>query len=659
MNTVTSASGMIPPSAQQELASRALRVLDQSPNGVVMLEPLRAADQSVCDFRVTYCNQAARQAYEADKPLEPGMLLTEIYPNTHQGGLFEWYVAVLASGITAEGEQFYAENGLWIHYSIIRQDDSLVMTFRVITETRRLQTEVDRQTDLLRAVITNQPTGIVLVEAVRDEGRRIVDLRYLLTNEVNARLVNMSVAEMMGQTVLSLFPGYETVELYQRLCQVIETGRTQRYSFYYDMYGIRAWFDATIVKQHDGALLTFLDITATKQTELERQEQASLLHRVINTSLNALVVHRAMRNQEGAIVDFQITLANQVGIEWLQMPAALLYAHSMSVNVPGFTQGAIFRHYQQVIETGEPYHFERHIRDKWFDFVAARFGDGVVVSATDVTNLRESQQQQQVINDELRRSNENLQQFAYVASHDLQEPLRKIVAFSDILNQQFGHTLGPEGTDLLKRMQSAAGRMSVLIRDLLAYSRIASQRNPFRPVSLPELLEIVIDDLDVTIQESDAAITVGDLPVLTGDRVQLQQLFQNLLTNALKFRRSDPETGELVKPVVSVTAQVLTGHALPEPVRRLAVDSRLTFCEISVTDNGVGFDEKYLDRIFQMFQRLHSRANYTGTGVGLAICQRVVEQHGGAITAASKPGEGATFRVYLPMQTKPGRKEAV
>lgn len=656
MNPATPASGTPIPSAQQELANRALRILDHSSSGVIMFEPVRSTDHSVTDFRITYCNRAAQQASNAARPLEPGVLLTEIYPDTRQTGLFDRFVAVLTSGEAADGQQFYPVEEQWIDCSIVRQDDSLIIAFRVITETHRLQTEVAQQTDLLRAVLTNQPTGIVLVEAVRDEQQRIIDLRYLLTNDVNARLVGMTITEMTGQTVLSLFPGYGTTDLYQRLCQVIDTEQPQRYQFYYDMYGIRAWYDASIVQQGDGALLTFLDVTAYKDAEMVRQEQANLLDGIINSSLNALVVHRAIRNEQGIIIDFQITLANKVGQEWLQMSAAVLYAYPMSINVPGFTQGAIFHHYQQVIETGEPYHFERYIRDKWFDFVAARFGDGVVVSATDVTSLRESQQQLQVINDELRRSNENLQQFAYVASHDLQEPLRKVVAFSAILGQQFGGSLGPEGTDLLHRMQSAAERMADLIRALLTYSRIASQHNPFRPVALSRLLETVIDDLDVAIQENEATITVGDLPVLSGDRVQLQQLFQNLLTNALKFRRSDPVSGELVKPVVSVSGRELAGQALPESVRRLAVGNRLMFCEISVADNGVGFDEKYLDRIFQMFQRLHSRANYAGTGVGLAICQRVAEHHGGAITAVSEPGQGATFRVYLPIQPEPGSR---
>ncbi len=646
------------PLSQQQVANLTLSILDNSLSSVIVFEPVRAMSGQVTDFRVLYCNQAARQAFGYAIPLELGTLLTDLYPTTRQTGLFNRYVAVLTSGETLEGEHFYPDQEQWSQYSISRQDDTLIVTFRLVTETRRLQLEVKKQADLLRTVVTNQPTGIVLVEAVRDAQRQIIDLRYLLTNEVNAQLVGLPVEAMIGHTVLDLFPGYDTVELYQRLCQVIESGESQRYIFEYNLYGINAWFDATIVKQgDDGALLSFLDVTATKQAELKQQQQAELLDQVINTSLNALVVHRAIRNEAGVLVDFQVTLANEIGLEWMQVPAEAMYARPMSVHFPNYASSAIFRHYQQVIETGQPYQFERNFGGQWFDFIAARFGDGVVVSATNVTTLRQSQQQLEAINDELRRSNENLQQFAYVASHDLQEPLRKIQAFSGLLGEQFGEILGAEGAAMLHRMQTAANRMSDLIRDLLMYSRISSQKNPFRPVPLSQLLKTVIDDLEVLIQEGQARIELENLPVVTGDRGQLHQLFQNLLANALKFRKPDPETGLFLSPVISIASRPIPVYALPDSVRRLSAGTSQLFCEISISDNGVGFDEKYLDRIFQMFQRLHSKSNYAGTGVGLAICQRVAENHGGAITAVSQPGQGATFRVYLPVSDAPEKPE--
>ncbi|NEU70042.1 PAS domain-containing protein [Spirosoma agri] len=239
----------------------------------------------------------------------------------------------------------------------------------------------------------------------------------------------------------------------------------------------------------------------------------------------------------------------------------------------------------------------------------------------------------------LSRSNDNLEQFAYIASHDLQEPLRKIQQFGDLLQSQHGDQLG-EGMKYLERMQTAAARMSTLIRDLLTFSRIATQRDGSGPVSLQRVVAEVLITLDWTIQDVAAQIQVGSLPTVSGDETQLEQLFQNLLSNALKFRRVD------TPPLIAIRATLINATDLPLGVK----PDRLTaqYHRIDVMDNGVGFEEKYLDRIFQVFQRLHSKNEFTGTGIGLAICEKVVRNHGGAITATSQPGQGTTFIVYLP-----------
>ena len=243
-------------------------------------------------------------------------------------------------------------------------------------------------------------------------------------------------------------------------------------------------------------------------------------------------------------------------------------------------------------------------------------------------------------NHDLRRSNENLEKFAYVASHDLQEPLRKIQSFGDILKSQYGEQLG-EGLSHLERMQVAANRMSLLIRDLLTFSRISTRQEDTQPVALNQVLLGVIDDLEVAIQQADAQIMVDVLPTVKGDESQLRQLFMNLLSNAMKFQKAG------TVPVIRVQASQVAASTLPptaKPARWAA-----TYHCISVVDNGIGFDEKYVDRIFQVFQRLHGRNEYAGTGIGLAICEKVAANHGGAITAVSQPGHGATFAIYLPV----------
>ncbi|GAB3281296.1 hypothetical protein GCM10027347_56860 [Larkinella harenae] len=255
------------------------------------------------------------------------------------------------------------------------------------------------------------------------------------------------------------------------------------------------------------------------------------------------------------------------------------------------------------------------------------------------TAVRANEQLEAAIHD-LKRSNDNLQQFAYIASHDLQEPLRKIQSFSTLLLAQYGGQLDEDGRNFLERIQVSGGRMSTLIRDLLTYSRVATRQQDFGLINSQNVMNQVIQTLDFQLQQSEAHLEIDALPMVRGDATQLGQLFQNLLTNAIKF------TQKGVPPRIRITATVVSRSELPIPVNASQQTSR--YHRLCVIDKGIGFDSKYQERIFQLFQRLHGKNEYAGTGIGLAICQRVVENHGGVITADSQPGQGATFCVYLP-----------
>ncbi|MCF2489355.1 PAS domain S-box protein [Dyadobacter sp. CY347] len=239
----------------------------------------------------------------------------------------------------------------------------------------------------------------------------------------------------------------------------------------------------------------------------------------------------------------------------------------------------------------------------------------------------------------LQQSNVNLQQFAYVASHDLQEPLRKIQSFSDLLAKRYSESLG-DGLTYLQRMQSSAKRMSDLIEDLLSFSRITAHNEVIEKVSLNKVIYEVLNDLELVITETSAQISVQDLPIIEGDKMQLNQLFLNLISNALKFRKPN------VIPVIQITGKTITNANLPASAK--VIRTSHLYHQIDVSDNGIGFEQQYADRIFQLFQRLHGRSQYSGTGIGLAICERVAANHGGGITVTSDEGAGATFSIFLP-----------
>jgi PAS domain S-box-containing protein len=298
-------------------------------------------------------------------------------------------------------------------------------------------------------------------------------------------------------------------------------------------------------------------------------------------------------------------------------------------------------HVRRVLGTGEPLTYEiqtkAEVGARWYSVGVGPIRDhgrvvGVTMISTDITSLKETQFRLERSLRKLEQSNRELESFASVASHDLQEPLRKIQSFGERLKSAATTSLSPEALDYLERMQSAAGRMRKLIDDLLSFSRVTSKAQPFSKVNLATIARDVLSDLEVTIEQAVATVTVGELPVLEADPMQMRQLLQNLLTNALKFRRDN------VAPHISVQA---------------SVDTQARRCELRVEDNGIGFDEKYVDRIFNLFQRLHGQGKYQGTGIGLAICRKIVERHGGAITARSKPGQGTTFFVTLPLEQHP------
>ncbi len=276
-------------------------------------------------------------------------------------------------------------------------------------------------------------------------------------------------------------------------------------------------------------------------------------------------------------------------------------------------------------ESGQPFMILEVNRD-----ITARKAEQARISQ-DTESLRQ-------LNLDLQRSNQELQDFAYVASHDLQEPLRKIQSFGNLLYEEYAPILG-EGKEYIERMRLAATRMRILIEDLLTFSRVTTHAAPFSPVNLNSIAREVVDDLEVHIHATQGTVEIEDLPTIDGDPLQMRQLLQNLLGNALKFHRRD------VPPVVKVRAELFTlsEEELPSP------SNVNTWYRLFIEDNGIGFDEKYLDRIFTVFQRLHGKNVYEGTGIGLAVVRKIMERHAGTVTATSCIGQGSTFIITLPV----------
>ncbi|MEM1125153.1 MAG: ATP-binding protein [Bacteroidota bacterium] len=424
-----------------------------------------------------------------------------------------------------------------------------------------------------------------------------------------------------------------TVEQGQETPFMAATGRL----FWVD-WELRPWYQTD---GNVGGLIIFAENrTEQKQAEEELQISRDLLSSILTSSLDGVMAFRAVRDDDDQVVDFECLMANPRSVQLTGRPAGRLVGQRLLAELPGNQESGLFEAYVEVVRTGTPFETEmRYDHDGialWLRIAAVPLGDGFSVTFRDITERKEAEQLLDRTNAALRQRNRELQDFAYVASHDLQEPLRKVRAFSNLLVEDYSEALDETAQYYLNRVEDSAQRMSQLISDLLAFSRVLTKAQPFKAVDLGQVLNEILADLEMMVQEHGARVELGPLPTIEADHTQMRQLFQNLISNALKFHQAD------VQPAITV-------HATPRPP---AEEGGVDQFEITVQDNGIGFDEKYLDRIFSPFQRLHGRNAYPGTGMGLAICRRIIERHHGHLTARSSPGEGTTFIVTLPAQQR-------
>jgi signal transduction histidine kinase len=488
-------------------------------------------------------------------------------------------------------------------------------------------------TPIARQFVVNSMHEMVIV---LDSRHRIVDL-----NPAACKIFLEEARQIIGRPFSQILPnwayliggssddGINQVEAY------LGEGDARRY-FTLRRSPIYNWRGA-----YTGLVILLYDITERRFIDAQVNNLLSLLGAVIESTTNGILV--IDRDQNVVTINSKFIELWGLPEKWAVLSSADERFHLITAQVKAPKAFDVYsiellnnleRECYDIVEMRDGRIIERYI-------APYRVGDelvGQVYSCLDVTERKRVERELAQKAEELARSNADLEQFAYVASHDLQEPLRKVIAFSDRLRFKYADVLEEKGLDYLERMESATRRMQAMIDALLNLSRVATHGQPFMMTDLNQVAADTVVDLEIQIEKTGGRVDIGDLPTLEADPTQMHQLFANIVGNALKYHR--PE----LPPFIKV-------YAVPRPDAASTTSDSPNprpFCQLFIEDNGVGFDEQYLERIFQPFQRLHNRTMYEGTGMGLAICRKIVERHGGNITAKSTPGRGSTFIVTLP-----------
>ncbi|GEM_PF-3214945 len=529
-----------------------------------------------------------------------------------------------------------------------------------IVERRKVEEQLTRQEQRYHGTLDTMMEGCQLIDH---------EWHYLYINDAAARQGHSTRDDLLGRTMMEMFPGFEHTPIYAELalCMKERTPRRLDNEFTYPD-GSKGLFELSIQPVPEGLFILSLDTTERSKAEKALIEAHDELEQRVEERTHELIeINRALQAEIADRIRMEEALSaeRQRFSEVLDMLPAYLVLLSPEYEVPfanryfrerfGEAEGRkCFRYLFdrtepcevcetfKVLKTLAPLQWEwtgpdgRYYQIHDFPFPA---GDGstlIMEVGIDITERKKAEEALQKAYDELEirvqertrdlmHSNRELELFTHMASHDLQEPLRKITAFGDRLRSQFGDRLDEKGSDYLSRMEKAAQRMRQLIDGILRLSRVGMKPVEMKKVQLSKVLEEVKSDLEVRIRETGATIEAGELPVIEADPPQMALLLMNLVGNALKFCK--------VSPMITIACLPLNDAAY----------------EISIMDNGIGFDTKYLDTIFKPFQQLNDRGEFEGIGMGLAICQRIVSRHNGTITARSAPGTGTTFIITLPV----------
>ncbi|MEG3897605.1 MULTISPECIES: PAS domain S-box protein [unclassified Microcoleus] len=519
---------------------------------------------------------------------------------------------------------------------VLARIDKQVCLQKLQKQLKEQNAQLQQSQSLLASILNSSLDGMVAYSAIRNSEGNIVDFQWLLINPAAEKISGMPFNEIVGKNLLAEISQVRKNGLFNLYVSVVETGESVDKEFYYEYEGdTSAWLHIVAVKLNDGLAVTFRNITDRKRAEIALRESEERFRAIFEQAAVG-IAKTALCGQFLRVNPGFCQIVRYAESELLQQNwQAITHPDDIEADIE----------YVRSLLSGKikTFSLEKRLICKdeavrWANVTVSAMRDAegtpqyLICAIEDISERKQVQELLQASLEtqtryaqELTRSNADLEQFAYVASHDLQAPLNTITGYAQLLEKRCDNQVDAQANKFIRHIVNSCGRMQALIDDLLEYSRVGSSHKPFELIDCNLVFEDACANLQLAIRKNQASVTRGDLPRVTGDCFQLLQLFQNLISNAIKYRSSSA-------PVVFFGAQRQGDNWV-----------------FSVQDNGIGIAEEYHRRIFQIFQRLHAQKDYSGTGIGLAICQRIVDRHGGRLWVESEPDRGSTFYFSVPV----------
>lgn len=635
---------------------------DFHPQAIVWMRPVFSEDGStIVDFEYNYCNDEGLNYLNLTREQFSGLRVTTspTLPEESRRVVLEEMTGVFTTGKRSETSLYNAALNKYARVLRARLRDGVVSVIQDVTKENRIIHQLEQQTNrleeqtrelheqktLLNNILQNSSNGISVSKVFRDDSGKVVDALTIMANDSAVKYIGLPRDIYLSKRATEIEPSIMGSPYYLACIKTLDTG--EPFVMQYQMESTHRWLELSVSRlDRDHLIQIFTDVTPIKQVHLQLEKAADTLRTVFDSAQTGMFTLAPEFNDKGAIVDFRFVMVNSTLSTYIGSASHQIQDQLVSEWFPGYQQDGIFDMYKNCFEVGFAGRMEFHDKsknhDNYLDLQCTKIDDQLLVTFTDHTTLRKSQLDLEQTVKALEQSNTNLEDFAHAASHDMKEPLRKILTYTDRLKTSLAPRMTEMEIRLCDRVVTAAERMQMLVDDLLEFSHVSEMPKDLEAIDLNEKVKKVVTDLELPLEEKGGKVIVHSLPTIMGNRRQLQQLFHNLISNALKYSKED------LSPVVTISSKTVRGA---ETRIDLPIDSRdKLFHLIQVSDNGIGFEQKYADLIFKMFQRLHGRSEFSGTGVGLSIARKVVQNHNGYIWAESEVSHGATFYILFPHQ---------